>query len=44
VVDQRGWVDDQVDGVGQALPDSLVEPEVRLTLVTCEHLQMIGRQ
>jgi hypothetical protein len=44
VVDQRGGVDDQVDGVGQPLPGGVVESEVRLALVAGEHFEMVGRQ
>ena len=44
VVDQRGGVDDQIDGVGQPLPCLLVEAEVRLALVAGDDLQMLGGQ
>ena len=44
VVDQRGGVDDQVDGVGQPLPGLLIQAEVGLALVAGDDLQMVGGQ
>ena len=44
VVDQRGGVDDQVDGVGQPLPGLLVQAEVGLALVAGDDLEMVGGQ
>ena len=44
VVDQRGGVDDQVDGVGQPLPRLLIQAEVGLALVAGEHLEVVGGQ
>jgi hypothetical protein len=44
VVDQRGGVDDQVDGVGQLLPGRRVQAEVGLALVTGDDLEVVGGQ
>ena len=44
VVDQRGGVDDQVDGVGQALPGLLIQAEVGFALVAGDDLEMVGGQ
>ena len=44
MVDQRGRVDDQVDGVGEPLPGVRIQSEVGLALVAGDDLEMVGGQ
>ena len=42
MVDQRGGVDDQVDGVGQSLPSRLLQAQIRFALVPGEYLEVLA--
>jgi hypothetical protein len=41
VIHKGGWVHDQVDTAGQAIPGCLVQTEVRLADITGKNLQVM---